>query len=87
MTKDAYNDSIGQRDLWREGEREQLLDDLCTREGHTWITEDYWNQHTSKHAGELYVIVYTPKMSIEALAAVADFQPPWTAGQTVMRRE
>ena len=38
-------------------------------------------QHTSKSACEVYVLVHLPTVSIHALAAVADFQTPWTAGQ------
>jgi len=70
------------------GERKELLTRLCTRpddsaggKGRTWITLDYFSQHTSSDAGEVYVLVYTPTMRIDALASVADFQPPWTAAQ------
>ena len=33
MTKEAYNELTGQTELWAEGEREALLDKLCTRDG------------------------------------------------------
>ena len=33
MTKEAFNESIGQRRLWVAGEREELLERLCSRDG------------------------------------------------------
>ena len=33
MTKEHYNSLIGQKRLWVAGEREALLDALCTRDG------------------------------------------------------
>ena len=30
MTKEAYNELIGQKPLWLEGERQVLLEELCT---------------------------------------------------------
>ena len=39
------------------------------------------SQHTNKSHAELYVLVHTPTMAIHALAAIADFHTPWTAGQ------
>ena len=44
MTKQAYNLLIGQKKLWVSGEREQLLQTLCTRDGRTWITLDFFVQ-------------------------------------------
>eukprot|EP00965_Chrysotila_dentata_P252141 6210509-Pleurochrysis_carterae.AAC.1 len=44
MTKAAYNELVGQKKLWVAGEREALLKQLCTRDGHTWITHDYFVQ-------------------------------------------
>ena len=44
MTKQAYNLLIGQKKLWVSGEREHLLQTLCTRDGHTWITLDFFVQ-------------------------------------------
>jgi len=86
MTKLAFNDLIGQKKLWVAGERETLLQTLCTRNDaqgcpRVWITKDYFFQHTDKHAGEVHVLVYLPSLEIHALIAAADFQPPWTAGQ------
>ena len=49
-----------------------------------WITKDFFFQHTSKDyldTGEVMVVVHTPSRRIDALASVADFQTPWTAGQ------
>ena len=49
-----------------------------------WITKDFFFQHTSKDyldTGEVIVVVHTPSRRIDALASVADFQTPWTAGQ------
>uniref|UniRef100_A0A7S3STT7 Uncharacterized protein n=1 Tax=Emiliania huxleyi TaxID=2903 RepID=A0A7S3STT7_EMIHU len=88
MTKQAYNALLGQKPLWTPSERRDLHARLCTRpdladggRGRTWITFEYFSQHTSKDAGEVYTLVHLPSMRIDALAAVADFQPPWTAGQ------
>jgi hypothetical protein len=81
MSKPAFNELIGQKELWRDGERTGLLKELCTRDGETWITEDFFIQHTSKATSEVYVLVHLPSRSIVGLAAVADFQTPWTAGQ------
>ncbi|KAL1525887.1 hypothetical protein AB1Y20_020715 [Prymnesium parvum] len=86
MTKLAYNELVGQKRLWAAGEREALLCSLCTRnDAHgaprVWITKDFFFQHTDQNAGEVHVLVYLPRMEIQALIAVADFQPPWTAGQ------
>lgn len=86
MTKLAFNDLVGQKKMWTAGEREMLLQTLCTRnDAHgrprVWITKDYFFQHTDKHAGEVHVLVHVPSLEIHALIAVADFQPPWTAGQ------
>ncbi len=33
LTKEAFNESIGQRRLWVAGEREELLERLCSRDG------------------------------------------------------
>ena len=44
MTKQAYNLLIGQKKLWVSGEREHLLQTLCTRDGRTWITLDFFVQ-------------------------------------------
>ena len=38
-------------------------------------------QHTSRNASETYVLVHAPTRKIVGLAAVSDFQTPWTAGQ------
>ena len=81
MTKEAYNELIGQKPLWLEGERQVLLEELCTRDGETMITPEYFEQHTSKNSSEVYVLVHLPTRRIAGLAAVADFQTPWTAGQ------
>jgi len=87
MTKEAFNmlrtpDAAHlRRKLWDAGEREELLQRLCSRGGRTWITEDFFNQHTRKDAGEVYLLIHMPSKEIRALAAVADFQTPWTAGQ------
>lgn len=85
MSKEAFNQltgggGAGQR-LWAAGEREELLQRLCSRDDKTWITDDFFRQHTSKDAGELYLLVHMPSQQIRALAVVADFQTPWTAGQ------
>ncbi len=83
LTKVAYNELIGQKRLWVAGEREALLERLCSRDGRTWITRDFFLQHTSRTdgTGEIYVLVHVASRQIHALAAVADFQTPWTAGQ------
>ena len=81
MTKEEYNRLIGQEALWVHGERARLLKELCTRDGETMITPEFFEQHTSKNASELYVLVHFPTCRIVGLAAVADFQTPWTAGQ------
>ena len=81
MTKEALNELTGQRELWSRGEQDALLDSLCTRDGKTWITHDFFRQHTSRNASELYVLVHLPTLQIVGLSAVADFQTPWTAGQ------
>jgi hypothetical protein len=81
MTKEHFNVLIGQKRLWVAGEREAVLDSLCTRDGKLMITRDYFFQHTNKSHAELYVLVHTPTMQIHALAAMADFHTPWTAGQ------
>ena len=49
MTKLAFNDLIGQKKLWISGEREALLQSLCTRTDQqgaprVWITQDYFFQ-------------------------------------------
>jgi len=80
MTKAAYNDLIGQKQLWVSGEREKLLHVLCHRDSRTWITEDYFVQHTAD-SGETQVLVHLPTLEIQALISTADFQTPWTAGQ------
>jgi len=81
MTKEALNELTGQTELWRKGEQEALLEELCTRDGRTWITSDFFVQHTSRNASEMYVLVHLPSLKIVGLSAVADFQTPWTAGQ------
>ena len=81
MSKAGYNRLIGQGPLWAAGEAEQLLQQLCTRDGRTWITPDYFDEHTSKSSVEVYLLVHMSTLAIAALVAVADFQPPWTAGQ------
>ena len=81
MTKEALNEISGQKPLWAKGEREALLEELCTRDGKTWITKDFFTQHTSRNASELFVLVHLPTLRIVGLSAVADFQTPWTAAQ------
>ena len=44
MTKEAFNELIGQKKLWASGECEALLERLCTREGRTWITYEFFVQ-------------------------------------------
>ena len=76
MTKEALNELTGQGPLWTAGEREALLAELCTRDGKTWITGDFFDEHTRRNASELYVLVHLPTLRICGLTAVADFQTP-----------
>ena len=34
------------------------MDALCTRDGKSWITREFFFQHTSKKTSELYVLVH-----------------------------
>ena len=81
MTKAAYNALVGQGEMWAKGEKERLRQELCTRDGEAWITDDFFDQKTDSLNCEVYVLVHYPTRGIVGLAALADFQTPWTAAQ------